>query len=113
MQRLVLLFLLAFALWSADLSGKWEFSVETSAGSGTPTFELQQKGDTLSGTYAGALGNAEVKGFLKGEDLELRFEVGGNQVVYTGKLLKDGTLKGNVDIAGQANGTWTGKRVSK
>ncbi len=103
----------ALLLWSADLTGKWEFQVESSAGSGTPTFQLVQKGDALTGKYSGALGEADVKGSVKGDDVEIRFEVSGNAVIYTGKIQQDGTLKGSVDLAGQATGTWTGKRSSK
>jgi hypothetical protein len=113
MKRYVSLIFLAAIAWAADLTGKWEFKVETSAGSGTPRFDLVQKGEALSGHYAGALGEAELTGTVKGEDVEIRFDVGGNTVIYKGKALKDGTLKGTVDIAGQATGTWTGHRTAK
>jgi hypothetical protein len=113
MKRILSLLFAATLAWAADLTGKWEFKVETSAGSGTPRFELAQKGETLSGRYTGALGEADVKGSVKGDDVEIRFEVSGSAVVYTGKLQKDGTLKGSVDLAGQATGTWTGQRTAK
>lgn len=113
MKHILPLFLAVALAWAADLSGKWEFQVETSAGSGTPRFELTQKGETLSGRYTGALGEADVKGSVKGEDVEIRFEVSGSAVVYTGKIQKDGSLKGSVDLAGQATGTWTGRRSAK
>ncbi len=113
MKRILSVFLALGIAWAADLTGKWEFQVETSAGSGTPRFELTQKGETLTGRYSGALGEAQVKGSVKGEDVEIRFEVSGSAVVYTGKVQKDGTLKGTVDLAGQATGTWTGQRSAK
>lgn len=113
MKHVFLILASALMLWAAELTGKWEFQVETSAGSGTPRFDLVQKGEALSGQYAGALGEAEVKGSIKGEDVEIRFEVSGNTVVYRGKVEKDGTMKGSVDIAGQATGTWTGTRAAK
>jgi len=113
MKRLALLLCTAALMWAADLTGRWEFSVETSAGSGTPTFDLVQKGETLTGRYRGALGEADVKGTLKGDDLELRFQASDIAVVYTGKVLNDGTLKGSIDLGGQATGTFTAKRAPK
>jgi hypothetical protein len=100
-------------LWAADLTGKWVFDVATDAGSGTPRFELTQKGEALTGKYSGALGEADVKGTVKGDAVEISFETSGAKVIYTGKLLADGTLKGTVDLAGQARGTFTGKRSAQ
>lgn len=39
---------------AADVTGTWIMNVETSAGSGSPTFVLVQKDDALSGTYKGS-----------------------------------------------------------
>ncbi len=113
MYRYLVLLLISCLALAADLTGKWDFSVETSAGSGAPKFELVQKGETLSGKYSGALGEADVKGTIKADAVEIRFEVGGSAIVYTGKVLSDGSLKGSVDLAGQATGTWTAKRSAK
>src|SRR5437773_10839246 len=37
-----------------DVTGKWTFTVETSAGSGTPTVTLKQNGQKLTGHYSSA-----------------------------------------------------------
>ena len=39
-----------------NLTGAWTFTVNTSAGSGTPTITLKQDGETLTGHYSGQLG---------------------------------------------------------
>lgn len=104
---------LVVCAWAADVTGKWEFAVETTAGNGTPTFELVQKGEQISGKYSGALGEARVTGSVKGDEIEIEFEVSGAKVLYVGKILADGTMKGTVDLAGEANGTWTGRRSGK
>src|SRR5947207_9024774 len=36
-----------------DVTGKWAFTVETSAGSGTPKFTFKQAGEKLTGHYSG------------------------------------------------------------
>jgi hypothetical protein len=66
---------LAFAAFAADISGAWEFTVETSQGSGTPSFEFKQEGDKLSGTYSGRFGKAPLAGSVKGDQVDFTFEV--------------------------------------
>jgi hypothetical protein len=94
-----------------DLSGTWEFSVELAGQQGTPEFTLKQDGEALSGKYKGQFGEADVTGKIKDAELEITFELEpGQKALYSGTVEKDGTLKGKVDYAGQASGTWTGKR---
>jgi hypothetical protein len=110
-RRFLFLLALAASLASAaDVSGKWTFQVETSAGSGTPTFVLKQDGENLSGTYSGALGEAPVKGTVKGDKIEITFEVQGYAIVYSGTVESPTAMKGAVKLADQATGTWTGKK---
>ena len=92
-----------------NVTGTWVFQVETSAGSGAPTFTFKQDGETLTGKYSGQLGDADVKGTVKGNKIEFSFEISGGVVVYTGTV-ESGTMKGKVDLAWQAEGTWTAKR---
>ena len=40
---------------AADVTGTWIMAVQTSAGSGSPTFVLVQKGDALSGSWAASI----------------------------------------------------------
>jgi len=105
------LFMIAASLLGADVSGTWNAKVETDAGSGTPVFVLKQSGEKLSGTYSGALGEAQLSGSVKGEDVVIQFEVQGAKILYTGKLDGAGqTMQGKVDLAGMASGTFTAAR---
>jgi FlaG/FlaF family flagellin (archaellin) len=105
---LVAVTLFAVSVFAADISGKWDATVQTSAGNGTPTFVLKQDGDKLSGTYTGTLGNAPVTGTVKGNDVTLQFEVSGTKVTYTGKVDSAGMkMEGTCDYGGQASGTFT------
>jgi hypothetical protein len=96
-----------------DVSGTWIFDVTTSAGSGQPTMTFKQDGENLTGTYEGQLGKANLKGTLKGTTITFSF-AGDAQgqtftVVYSGTASND-SMKGTVDLGGQASGTFTAKR---
>lgn len=97
-----------------DLTGKWLFAVETSAGTGTPTMTFTQDGEKLTGHYSGQLGEADLTGSVKGRDVSFTFtvDVQGNALrcTYTGTAENSGSIKGAIDIVGLANGTFTAKR---
>src|ERR1041385_4724527 len=88
-----------------DITGKWLFSVTTSAGTGTPTITFAQKGDSLTGHYSSpTLGESELTGTLKADKISfsVKVEVQGTAltVVYTGTVERSDSMKGNVDLGG-------------
>lgn len=93
-----------------NVTGEWLFNVTTDQGSGTPTITFKQDGEKLTGTYAGQLGNSDLTGTVKGNDITFSFtvDVQGQQapVTYKGTVEKN-TMKGTLDIAGMVNGTFT------
>lgn len=98
-----------------DITGKWAFSVQTDVGSGTPTLTFVQKGDSLSGHYSSqALGEHDFTGTFKDGKISFGFnaEVGGQafSMSFLGTLDGSDAMKGSVDFAGMASGTFTGKR---
>jgi len=98
-----------------NLTGKWLFTVQTSAGNGTPTVTLKQEGEKLTGHYSSAqLGEAELTGTVKGSDLKFTFgtDVQGAhlEVTYTGTIESKDSLKGTVNLGGLGDGTFTAKR---
>ncbi len=98
---------------AADVTGTWIMSVQTSAGSGSPTFVLVQKGDALSGSYRGQLGEAQVSGTVKGDEVTIEYKVDGQagslNVKYSGKT--DGkTMSGKVSLGQLGEGTFTGTK---
>lgn len=101
---------------TANVAGTWIMEVETSAGSGTPTFTFKQDGEKLEGDYKGALGEAKVTGTVKGNAISFWFTVeaqgASGKVIYEGTVEGD-TMKGKVDMASMADGTFTGKREGK
>jgi hypothetical protein len=97
------------ALAATDISGTWNASVQTSAGSGSPTFVLKQDGDKLTGTYNGTFGSAPVTGTVNGNDVTLEFTPSsGSKAKYTGKLDSTGKkMEGTCDYGGGLSGTFT------
>jgi hypothetical protein len=98
----------------ADVTGKWTFTVETGAGSGTPTMTFKQDGEKLTGHYSGQLGEADLTGSVKGQNVEFKFtvDVQGQSLncIYTGALEGKDAIKGKVDLVGLGEGTFTGKK---
>lgn len=97
-----------------NVTGKWLFSVETGAGSGTPTMTFTQDGEKLTGKYNGQLGDADLTGTVKGQDIAFSFNVDAQGTAltfkYTGTIENKDALKGKVEIAGLGEGTFTAKR---
>jgi hypothetical protein len=98
-----------------DVTGKWLFAVETSAGPGSPTVTLKQDGEKLTGHYSSqTLGEADLTGTVKGQSVNFTFDADlqGNlvKVTYAATVESKDAMKGTIDIGGLATGTFTGKR---
>ena len=97
-----------------DVTGKWAFNVETSAGGGTPTMVFKQDGEKLTGKYNGQFGDADINGTVKGSDIKFTFKVDaqGNALdfTYEGKIESKDAMKGKLSIPGLGDGTFTAKR---
>ena len=99
-----------------DVTGKWQFTVTTDAGTGSPTVTFKQQGDSLTGHYSSqVLGESDFKGTLKDGKIAfvLQVEVQGTKllVTYNGTVESNDAMKGTVDLGGQGTGTFTGKRT--
>ena len=106
-------FALAQVASAADVTGTWIMAVETGAGSGTPTFVLVQKGDSLSGSYKGQLGEAQVTGTVTGDDVVIEYKIDAQgqtlAVKYAGKV--DGnSMSGKVSLGQFGEGTFKGTK---
>jgi len=115
MSRFLLITLLAglaaLPLLAHDISGNWEFNVDTAAGSGSPSFVFKQDGEKLTGTYSGLFGKAELTGTVKGDQIDFKFDFsysGQSGVAhYSGTIESDKKMKGKVEIGDLGEGTWT------
>jgi len=98
-----------------DLTGKWLFTVQTTAGGGTPTVTLKQDGEKLTGHYSSQqLGEADLTGTVKGNAITFMFgtDVQGIhiEVTYTGTIENKDSMQGKVNLGGVGDGTFTAKR---
>ena len=122
-QMLIVLCVAAFASTAlagqgarVDVTGKWQFTVQTDAGTGTPTVTLKQDGEKLTGHYSSeTLGEADLTGSVKGNDVKFSFSASlqgqSVPVAYSGTLDGKDSMKGTIDIAGgMASGTFTAKK---
>lgn len=112
-STLIILLLVGFtasAQEAKNISGTWIMTVQTDAGSGSPTFVLKQDGEKITGTYTGQLGDSPVTGTLKENAIHLEFSIQGNLITYDGTVTSSSEMSGKVDLAQMASGTFTGKK---
>jgi hypothetical protein len=105
----------AAAQAKVDVTGKWLFTVETSAGPGTPTVTLKQDGERLTGHYSSqTLGEADLTGTVRGQSVNFTFDADLQgtlvKVTYAATIENKDAMKGTIDIGGLATGTFTAKR---
>ena len=106
--------LVAQCALAANVTGTWNMTVELQGGSGNPVFTLQQKGETVTGTYKGQLGEAPVTGTIKGNELALSYKVEAQgtalEIKYTGTV--DGkNISGKVSLGEMGEGTFKGTKA--
>lgn len=99
---------------AADMTGTWNVTVETDQGSGTPSFDLVEDNGKLTGTYTGMMGSAPVTGTVEGDTFKLVINVEAQgqsmSIEYSGSMTDENTIEGKLDMAGFADGTFTGKK---
>jgi hypothetical protein len=100
-----------------NVTGKWIFTVETSAGAGMPTVTLKQDGEKLTGHYSSqTFGEVDLTGSVKGTAINFMFgaDVQGTHldVTYSGTIEGNDSMKGKVNLGGLGEGTFTAKRQS-
>ena len=98
-----------------NVTGKWIFTVETSAGGGMPTVTLNQDGEKLTGHYSSqTFGEVDLTGTVKGEAITFMFgaDVQGTHldVTYSGTVESKDAMKGKVNLGGLGEGTFTAKK---
>jgi hypothetical protein len=111
MRTLIALAFFTTVALAADLTGTWTAAVTLDAGSGSATFVLKQTGDTLAGTYTGALGEAKVTGTVKGEAVEWGFDhQEAGKIKYTGMIKGPGKIEGSVEYGQLGKGTFVAEK---
>ena len=94
------------------LDGTWNLHAKVGHNKGTATFEFVEARDgSLSGTYTGMVGCADLTGTVRGESVEFSFTTKkGGAAKYSGKLVGD-ELSGTCTYEAAGSGTFEGSRV--
>lgn len=96
-----------------DVTGTWEVTAESPQGTMTLTAIYKQEGETLTGTHISEMGEAPLKGTVKGADIlyTLTIDAQGQQftITHTGKVDGD-TITGTAEIGEFGTIKWTAKR---
>lgn len=101
---------------AADLSGRWDVSIEFYTSKSQHTFIIEKQ-DTnyLTGTHKGEFATRELIGTIEGDDVRFqsRYSVPGDNIVMTfyGKLAGD-TITGEIDMVEYVNAKFTAKRLT-
>src|SRR5262245_52134380 len=103
----------AMAAAQANISGPWEVTIDSPQGAMSIDANLKQDGEALTGMIISPMGNVELKGTFKNNELAFSYSVplqGQNlDITMTGKLAGD-TIDGLVAIAGLGEVPWKAKR---
>jgi imidazolonepropionase-like amidohydrolase len=100
----------------SGVSGSWTLSIKLGPDEKAATLTLQQEGDRVTGSIAGAIGSGEISNASISSADELRFSVPINLEGQTREATFNGTLSGNeirgtVTVVGLAPGSFTATRV--
>ena len=96
-----------------DITGTWEMTVESPQGQMLIIANYKQEGETLTGTHVSEMGEAPLKGTVKGADIEytLTLDMGGQQMSIVHKAKVEGdTITGSAIIGEMGTIAFTAKR---
>jgi hypothetical protein len=106
----------ALAWQKTDVTGAWDLRVEAPEGTATPTMDLVQEGEKITGTYAGQMGKARLEGTLQDDriqfSLTLKFKDRNYPIAYTGTV-KGNAMTGTAQFGDTGTGRWTAQRSQK
>lgn len=100
------------------ITGKWTVALEMQGTTATPTLELTQDGEKVTGFYQGRYGKFALTGTLKKQALEFSFAMSaeGTEVTMTfkGEVAADFLMmKGVAAMAELGELPWTARRAEK
>ena len=95
-----------------SVTGKWTMTLEMQMGTATPTLDLTQQGEKITGTYEGRYGKFALTGTVKKNVIEFSFTMSaeGTDVVmaFKGQVAADfKSMKGDADMGGMGEVAWS------
>jgi hypothetical protein len=99
---------------AADVTGTWNFEVNTGSGAGNPTFTFKQQGNKLTGTYSGVIGEAPLTGTVEGNKIVFKVKANMNgesvEIAYEGTVESVTSMKGTAVYPQIGEATWVAKK---
>lgn len=100
---------------AVSVSGKWAMTLEMSMGTGTPTLDLKQEGEKITGTYTGRYGTFALQGTIKGRTIEFAVTMSAEgqsvTISFAGEVAEDGrSMKGTAVLDQLGDATWSAVR---
>lgn len=97
---------------ATTVTGKWTMSLEMQMGTATPSLDLVQQGEKITGFYEGRYGKFPVTGTIKKNVIEFYFSMNaeGTEVVmsFKGQVAPDfKSMKGDADMGGAGEANWS------
>jgi D-glucosaminate-6-phosphate ammonia-lyase len=97
----------------ADISGRWNVTVQYESGSADHKLFLLAKGNRVTGSHAGWAFEGDLRGSIDGDKIELQTSLptGGQRLSYgfSGRIAGD-TISGDVDLGEYGAARWTARR---
>jgi hypothetical protein len=102
-----------YAQGKGDVSGMWDFAVESPQGTVEAVADIKVDGERVSGTIKSHMGEHQFTGTIKGNQLVMIYSVKAQDnditITITGTVSGD-SIKGTGDAGGFAQFDWTAKR---
>jgi hypothetical protein len=103
---------------AANVAGKWLMTLELPMGTGTPTLDLKQEAEKVTGTYTGSYGTFPLAGTVKERNFEFAVTMTAEDMTFTlafsGVVSEDGqTMQGSASLGELGEGSWSAKREKK
>jgi hypothetical protein len=98
-----------------SIAGKWAMTLEMAMGNGTPSLELKQDGEKLTGTYTGRYGAAPIVGTLRDHSIEFKVNIVAEgtevEMLFTGEVTSDGaSMRGDASLGPAGDATWLARK---
>lgn len=98
----------------ADLSGTWSVAVDAQGQSMVSSLLVEQKGDSISGVLSSEIGEAKVRGAVKGDTVNFVFglDMGGQalDIAATALMTDADNMVGSMDVSGMGNLPFSARR---
>jgi len=102
---------------AVDVTGGWLMTVDTAMGVASPTVDLKQDGDRVSGVYVSRYGDYPVSGTITGRTIRFSIMMRPDdpvKITYTGEVSADGRrMAGTADLADMGEASWTAERARR